>query len=163
MPDVFGLRAFDQSEPVIWVLPGDLSYMIQMLVPDVAATSVAFHDILIEDLKSTLEFRTKLMSSRDLISLRRRWPSSLLADMQRRQAAMETIAVPVRRNLIVSGVVVEPGLARTVNHIFRSRYPVTLRITTWNWGSSGGTRSAGVQSGRGPPRIVWITCAVDMA
>ena len=43
-----------------------------------------------------------------------------------------SFAVPVRRNLIVSGVVVEPGL--TVDHKYCSRCPVTLRITTWNWG-----------------------------
>ena len=40
--------------------------------------------------------------------------------------------MPVRRNLIVSGVVVEPGLARTIDHTYCSCCPITLRITTWN-------------------------------
>ena len=42
MPNVFGLRPLDRSEPVVQVLPGDFSNTIRMLVPDVAATSVAF-------------------------------------------------------------------------------------------------------------------------
>ena len=71
--------------------------------------------------------------------------------------------MPVRRNLIASGVVVEPVLAHTVDHTYRSRCPVTLQIITWNWGSPGIAWSAGVHSGRGPPRIVWITCTSDTA
>ena len=52
MTDVFGLCAFDRSEPVIRVLPSDFSNTIRILVPDVAATPVAFQDILIENIKS---------------------------------------------------------------------------------------------------------------
>ena len=86
MPDVFGLRAFDRSQPVVRVLPGDFSNTIWMLVPDVAATPLAFHDILIEDIMGTPEFRTKLLAFG-----RRRWPSSLFVDMYRRQAEMKTL------------------------------------------------------------------------
>ena len=58
-----------RSDPVVRVLPGDFSNTIRMLVPDVAATLVAFHDILIEYLRSMPEFRAKLLASRDLTSL----------------------------------------------------------------------------------------------
>ena len=32
MPDVFGLRALDRREPVVWVLSGDLSNTIRVFV-----------------------------------------------------------------------------------------------------------------------------------
>ena len=52
VPDVFGLRAFDSQEPV---LPGDFSNSVCVLVPDAAATPMNFHDILLDDLSSTLD------------------------------------------------------------------------------------------------------------
>ena len=123
MPDVFGLREFDRSKPVVWVLPGDFSNTIRMLMPDVSATPVAFHDILIEDLKRTPEFRTKLMASRDLTSLRR--TLAVLAVCGHASASGRD----GYNSLIVSGVVVEPGFSCTVDHTYHSRCPVTLRIT----------------------------------
>ena len=95
--DVFGLRAFDFREPVVWVLPGDFSNMVRVLVPDATATLVGFHDVMIENISSTPDYRTRMVSTRDITSLRRCWPSSLFMDMHRRQAEMETLRRACKR------------------------------------------------------------------
>ena len=69
--------------------------------------------------------------------------------------------MPVNGSLIVSLMVVEPGLAPIVEHMCSPICPVILWTITWSWVSSDGARSSGVRSGRGPPMIVWITCRAD--
>ena len=101
MTDVFGLCVFDRSKPVIRVLPGDFSNTIRILVPDVAATPVAFQDILIEDIKS-MPHQVNGISEFDLTEE----TLVVLAVCGHASSSMET--VPVRRNVMVSGVVVEP-------------------------------------------------------
>ena len=97
MPDVFGLGAFDRREPVVRVLSGDFSNTVRVLVPDATATPVGFHDVMIENLSSTPDYRTRLVSARDITSLRRRWAASLFMDMHRRQAEMETLRRACKR------------------------------------------------------------------
>ena len=53
---VFGLRAFDARETVFRVLPGQFDNLVQVLVPDVAAKPMEFHDIILEDLVGTPDF-----------------------------------------------------------------------------------------------------------
>ena len=80
MPDVFGLRAFDSREPVVRLLPGEFQNTIRVLMPDATAEPRGFHDIILEDLANTPNF-----------CARRRWPSSVFANMHKRQADMETL------------------------------------------------------------------------
>ena len=91
MPDVFGLRAFDSGEPVVWVLPGAFGNTVRVLVPDDTAASIGFHDVILENLTNIPDYRARLISPRDITSLRRQWSSSLFADMHKRQADMETM------------------------------------------------------------------------
>ena len=57
VPDVFGLHAFDNRELVIWVLPGEFSNSVRVLVPD--ATLVGFHNVLVENLSNTPAYHAK--------------------------------------------------------------------------------------------------------
>ena len=98
MPDMFALRAFDQRELAVRVLPGDFSNTVRVLVPDATATPVGFHYVLIENMSNTPDYHARLVSARDITSLRRRWPSSLSMDMHtRRQADMETLRRACKR------------------------------------------------------------------
>ena len=59
---------------IVWVLPGEFSNTVRMLVPDVNAPVMS-------------------VSARDLTSLKRHWPSSLFADMNKRQVEHGVTAV----------------------------------------------------------------------
>ena len=50
VPDILGLHAFDKWAPVVRLLPGEFSNMVRVLVPDVNAEPVGFHDVLVENL-----------------------------------------------------------------------------------------------------------------
>ena len=63
------------------MLPGNFSNTVRVLVPDATATPVGFHDIMIENLSNTPDRHARLLSARDISSLRRRWQSSLFMDM----------------------------------------------------------------------------------
>ena len=97
MPDVFGLRAFDHREPVVRMLLGEFENMVQVLVPDATATPVGFHDVLLENLSNTPDYRARIALPRDITSLRRRWPSFLFLDMHRRQPDMEIMRRACKR------------------------------------------------------------------
>ena len=103
IPDVFGLRAFDRREPMVWVLPGDFSNTVRVLVPDATATPVGFHDVMIENLSNTPDYRSRLVSARDITSLRRRCIGVRLR--------WRRCVVPVNGSMIVNLVEVEPVLA----------------------------------------------------
>ena len=49
IPDVFRLHAFDTRVPVLWVLSGNFSNMVRVLVLDGNAKSVGFHDVILEN------------------------------------------------------------------------------------------------------------------
>ena len=76
VPNIFGLHAFDSRELVVRVLPGEFSNTVRMLVPDVNAEPVGFHDVLVDNLLNTPDYHVNPVSARDLASLKRRWPSS---------------------------------------------------------------------------------------
>ena len=74
VPDVFGLRAFD-----------------------VAATPMDFHDIVLDDLSGTLDFRARQIVRSDVTSLKRRWPSVLFQTMHKCRAEMEYLCRACRQ------------------------------------------------------------------
>ena len=61
VPDVFGLHAFDNREPVVRVLPGEFSNTVRVYVPDAAAAPVELHDVLVENLSNTPDYHVKLV------------------------------------------------------------------------------------------------------
>ena len=65
------------------------AFNYRIAVPDVAASSVNFHDIVLEDLRATPESRAQRIMPGDVTSLRSRWPSALFATMRKRQSDME--------------------------------------------------------------------------
>ena len=89
IPDVFGLRAFDPREPISRMLPGQFQNTLWVLVPDVAASPVNCHDIVLADLRATPELRARRIMLGDVTSLRRRRPSGLFATMCKLQFDME--------------------------------------------------------------------------
>ena len=91
MPDVSGLWPLDSREPVVWVLPRDFLNLVHVLVPDATAVPMGFHDIIIEDLSGTPDYRARRIVHGDVSSLRRRWPSTVFVAMHKRQADMESL------------------------------------------------------------------------
>ena len=82
-PDVFGLRAFLN--------------LVCVLVPDATAGPMGFHDIILEDLTGTPDYRARRIVPSDVIALRRRWPPSLFVAMHKRQADMEFLRRACKR------------------------------------------------------------------
>ena len=125
-PHVFGFHAFDNREPVVRVLPGEFPNSVRVLVLDATATLVGFLDDLIDNMSNTPDYHVKLVTARDLTSLRRRWPSSLFVEMHRRQADMEPLCRVCKWSLIVYLVAVAPGLAPTAGLMRFPTCPVAL-------------------------------------
>ena len=88
---MFGLRTFDSRELVARVLPGAFRNTIRVLVPDSAAEPRGFHDVILENLSATPDYRAKMVFHRDITSLQRRWPSLLFTTMHKQQADMATL------------------------------------------------------------------------
>ena len=88
LPYVFGLRAIDSREPVTRVLLGNCGNSVCVLVLDAAATPMAFHDIILENLAGTPDYRARRIVPSEVTSLRRRWSSVLFETMHKRQADM---------------------------------------------------------------------------
>ena len=135
MPDVFGLRVFVSREPVVWDL-------VCVLVPDAMAAPIGFHNIIIEDLSGTPDYRARRIVHGDVSSIRRRCLDAV------------TISIVMR----ASSAGEWPGLAPTVACIYYAMFPGISWITTWSSVSSGGVRWSGVPFGRGRCRIAYITC-----
>ena len=89
IPDVFGLWAFDSREPITRMLPVQFRNALRVLVPDAAASPVNFHDVVLENLSDTPEWRARPIVQGDVTSLRRRWPSAVFATMRKCQPDME--------------------------------------------------------------------------
>ena len=142
MPDVFGLRVFVSREPVVRVLPGDFRNLVCVLVPDATAAPIGFHNIIIEDLSGTPDYRARRIVHGDVSSLRRRCIDAV------------TVSIVMRASSAGEG----PGLAPTVACIYYAMFPGISWITTWSSVSSGGVQWSGVPFGRGRCRIAYITC-----
>ena len=48
-PDVFGLRAFDNTKPVTRMLPGSSPCELRLMLPDDRLGNDGFHDVIIEN------------------------------------------------------------------------------------------------------------------
>ena len=57
-PYVFGLRAFDEKMPITRMLPGSNSCDLRLLIPDAMIGQDGFHDVVIENLIGTSEWRS---------------------------------------------------------------------------------------------------------
>ena len=100
---MFGLRAFDSREPVVWMLLGDFQNLVRVLVPDATAGPMGFNDIILEDLTGTPYYRARRIVFSDVAALRRRWPPSLFVTMHKQQADMEFLqrACKQHRNSVI--------------------------------------------------------------
>ena len=57
-PDVFGLRAFDDTKPVTRMLPGSSPCELRLMLPDDKLGNDEFHDVIIENLSGTPTWRS---------------------------------------------------------------------------------------------------------
>ena len=73
-PDVFGLRAFDDTKPVTRMLPGSSPCELRLM--DDRVGNDGFHDVIIENLSGTPTWRSSHVSPAEVTSLRRQWPAS---------------------------------------------------------------------------------------
>ena len=85
----FGLRAFDSREPVVQMLPGDFRNLVHVLAPDATAGPMGFHDIILDNLADTPDYRVMRIVPSDVTALRRWWLPLVFATMHKRQADME--------------------------------------------------------------------------
>ena len=69
-PDVFGLRAFDATKPVLRECCPD-PRRLRLMLPDDKLGIDGFHDILVENLSGTPTWRSSHVSTADMTSLRR--------------------------------------------------------------------------------------------
>ena len=90
-PDMFGLRAFDEKMPITRMLPGSNSCDLRLLIPDALIGPDGFHDMVIENLIGTSEWRSRHVSPSDVIGLRRRWPQAVFHVMRKRSVDLETL------------------------------------------------------------------------
>ena len=76
-PDVFGLRAFDDTKPVTRMLPGSSPCELRLMLPDDRLGNDGSHDIIIENLSGTPTWRSSHVSPADVTSLCRQWPKAV--------------------------------------------------------------------------------------
>ena len=90
-PDVFGLREFDEKMPITRMLPDSSPCDLRLLIPDAMIGQDGFHDVVIENLIGTSEWRSRHVSPSDVIGLRRRWPQAVFQVMRKRSVDLETL------------------------------------------------------------------------
>ena len=88
-PDVFGLRAFDDEMPVTRMLPGSGPCDLRLLIPDARIGQKGFHDVVIENLLGTSNWRANFITPADVIGLRQRWPKVVFQVMRERSVERE--------------------------------------------------------------------------
>ena len=88
-PDVFGLKAFDDEMPVTRMLPGSGQCDLRLLIPDAGIGQKGFHDVVIENLLGTSNWRANFVTPADVIGLRQRWPKAVFQVMRERCVEME--------------------------------------------------------------------------
>ena len=64
-PDVFGLRAFDESLPITRMLPGSSRCELRLLLPDSMIGKEGFHDVVVENLTASSTWRSQHVSPSD--------------------------------------------------------------------------------------------------
>ena len=90
-PDVFGLRAFDNTKPVTRMLPGSSPCELRLMVPDDKLGKDGFHDVMIENLSGTLTWRSSHVYPAEVTTLRRQWPKAVFETLRRRAPDIERL------------------------------------------------------------------------
>ena len=90
-PDVFGLRAFDDTKPVARMLPGSSPFELRLMLPDDKLGNDGFHDVIIENLSGTPTWRSSYVSPAQVTTLRRQWPKAVFDTLRRRAPDIERL------------------------------------------------------------------------
>ena len=90
-PDVFGLRAFDNTKPVTRMLPGSSPCELRLMVPDDKLGKDGFHDVMIETLSGTPTWRSSHVSPAEVTTLRRQWSKVVFKTLRRRAPDIERL------------------------------------------------------------------------
>ena len=90
-PDVFGLRAFDNTKPVTRILPSSSPCELRLMVPDDKLGKDGFHDVMIENLSGTPTWRSSYVSRAKVTTLRRHWPKAVFETLRRRALDIERL------------------------------------------------------------------------
>ena len=69
-PDVFGLKAFDDSLLITRMLPGSNPFELRLLLPDSKIGMDGFHDVIVENLSASSTWRSRHVSPSDVTALR---------------------------------------------------------------------------------------------
>ena len=69
-PDVFGLKAFDDSLLITRMLPGSSPCELRLLLPDSKIGTDGFHDVIVENLSASSTWRSRHVSPSDVTALR---------------------------------------------------------------------------------------------
>ena len=88
-PDVFGLKAFDDEMPVTRMLPGSGQCDLRLLILDAGIGQKGFHDVVIENLLGTSNWRANFVTPADVIGLHQRWPKAVFQVMRECSVEME--------------------------------------------------------------------------
>ena len=101
-PDVFGLRAFDESLPITRMLPGSSPCELRLLLPDSMIGKEGSHDVVLENLTASSTWRSRHVSPSDVIALGRRWPKAMFQVMTeaRRRNVYDDKPISVRNGHI---------------------------------------------------------------
>ena len=81
-PDVFGLRAFDESLPITRMLPGSTPCDLRLLLPDSAIGKDGFHDVVVQNLTASSTWRSRQVAPSDVMKIRQRWPKAVFQVMK---------------------------------------------------------------------------------
>ena len=91
LPDAFGLRAFDHEKPLTRMLPASTPCELRLMLPNSTMGSDGFHDVVIENLDATPDWRSSYVSLSDMTALRRRWPRAVFRTMSCHGPEMERL------------------------------------------------------------------------
>ena len=83
------LKAFDDEMPVTRMLLGSGPCDLRLLIPDAGIGQKGFHDVVIENLLGTSDWRANFVTPADVIGLRQRWPKAVFQVMRERSVEME--------------------------------------------------------------------------
>ena len=72
-------------------LPGSSPCDLKLLIPDAGIGQDGFHDVVIENLLGTSNWRSRYVSPADVIGLRRRWPQAVFQVMRECSVEMEDL------------------------------------------------------------------------
>ena len=90
-PDVFGLRAFDNDNPITRMLPGSTPCELRLMLPDSQLGTDGFYDTIIDNLVASSTWWSSHISPADITALRRRWPKAVFRTLSHRVPDVECL------------------------------------------------------------------------